>query len=48
MLRIAEFMYLNKKHAALAPKAAKALADMKADGSYQELYDRYLKPFVIP
>ncbi len=48
LLRIAEFMYLNKKHAALAPKAAKALADMKADGSYQKLYDLYLKPFVIP
>jgi len=48
LLRIAEFMYLNKKHAALAPKAAKALADMKADGSYQKLYDLYLRPFVIP
>lgn len=38
------FMYLNKKHAALVPLVAQALADMKTDGSYQKLHDRYLKP----
>jgi polar amino acid transport system substrate-binding protein len=38
------FMFLNKKHAALGQKAAEALAAMKADGTYQELYERYLKP----
>lgn len=37
-------MYLNKKHAALVPKLAQALADMKADGSYQKLFDMTLKP----
>ena len=47
LARFEEFMYLNKKHAALAPRAAKALADMKADGSYKKLYDAYLMPFVI-
>jgi polar amino acid transport system substrate-binding protein len=47
LARFEMFMYLNKKHAALVPKAAKALASMKADGSYQKLYDAYLKPFVI-
>jgi len=44
LARVEMFMYLNKKHAALVPKVAKALADMKADGSYQKLYDQYLKP----
>lgn len=44
LARFEMFMYLNKKHAALVPKVAKALADMKADGSYQKLYDLYLKP----
>jgi polar amino acid transport system substrate-binding protein len=44
LVRFEMFMYLNKKHAALVPKVAKALADMKADGSYQRLYDQYLKP----
>jgi polar amino acid transport system substrate-binding protein len=47
LARFEEFMYLNKKHAALAPRAARALADMKADGSYKKLYDAYLMPFVI-
>ncbi len=42
--RVEMFMYLNKKHAALVPKLAKALADMKADGSYQNIFDRILKP----
>ncbi len=47
LVRYEMFMYLNKKHAALVPKVAKALADMKADGSYQQLYDLYLKPLAI-
>lgn len=45
LARLEMFMYLNKKHAALVPRVAKALADMKADGSFQKLYDLYLKPF---
>jgi polar amino acid transport system substrate-binding protein len=44
LARFEMFMYLHKKHAALVPRAAKALADMKADGSYQKLYAQYLKP----
>jgi len=44
LARFERFMYLNKKHAALVPRVAKALAEMKADGSYQKLYNRYLKP----
>lgn len=44
LARIPMFIYLNKKHAALVPKLAQALADMKADGSYQKLFDLTLKP----
>ena len=44
LARVEMFMYLNKKHAALVPQVAQALADMKADGSYRKLHDRYLKP----
>ena len=45
LARFEMFMYLNKKYAALVPKVAQALADMKKDGTYQNLYDTYLKPF---
>lgn len=38
------YMYLNKSKLPLVPKIAQAIADMKADGTYQALYDRYLKP----
>lgn len=31
------YLYLNKRHAALVPKLAQALRDMKADGSFQRL-----------
>lgn len=31
------FVYLHKKHAALAPRLAKALRQMKADGTYSRL-----------
>jgi len=38
------YMYLNKKHAVLAPKVARALRAMKEDGTYQRLYDQILEP----
>jgi polar amino acid transport system substrate-binding protein len=44
LARFEMFMYLNKRHAALVPKVAQALRDMKADGSYKKIYDAYLKP----
>lgn len=31
------YLYLNKKHEALAPRLAQALKDMKADGTYNRL-----------
>ncbi len=40
------FMYLHKKHAALVPKVAKALAEAKQDGTYQRLHDSVLGPYL--
>ena len=31
------YLYLHRKHAALVPKIASALRDMKADGSHQRI-----------
>jgi polar amino acid transport system substrate-binding protein len=42
LARVEIFTYLNKKHAALVPRLAQALKDMKADGSYQKIYDATL------
>jgi polar amino acid transport system substrate-binding protein len=36
------FIYLNSKHVALASPAAKALADMKRDGSYRRIFEATL------
>lgn len=38
------FIYLNKKHKALVPQLAVALAAMKKDGSYQKLVSKHLTP----
>jgi polar amino acid transport system substrate-binding protein len=37
------FMYLNKRHAAIVPELARALADMKADGTYRKISDAALR-----
>jgi polar amino acid transport system substrate-binding protein len=42
LARVEIFTYLNKKHAALVPRLAQALKDMKADGSYKKIYDATL------
>jgi len=39
------FMYLNKKHVAIVPEVARALAAMKADGTYKKISDASLMPF---
>jgi polar amino acid transport system substrate-binding protein len=39
------FMYLNKKHAAIVPEVARALAAMKADGIYKKISDATLLPY---
>lgn len=36
------YMYIHKNHAHLVPKMTKALRDMKADGTYQTIFDRTL------
>ena len=38
------FMYLHQRHRELVPLVAQALADMKADGSYQRIVDQTLTP----
>lgn len=40
------FIYLNKRHAALAPKLAAALRAIKAEGLYQRLYQAKVRPSV--
>ncbi len=40
------YMYVHKEHAHLAPKLAVALREMKADGTYQEIFDRILTPLL--
>jgi polar amino acid transport system substrate-binding protein len=37
------YMYVHRNHAELAPRLADALKSMKADGSYQDIFDRTLK-----
>lgn len=39
------FLYLNKKHAALAPKLAAEIRNMKQDGSYQRIFDGVLRRY---
>lgn len=45
LVRTKMYMYLHKKHAALVPRVAEALARMKHDGRYQRIFDNTLKPF---
>lgn len=40
------YCYLNRKHAALVPRVAAALAAMKRDGSYQRIFDATLTPLL--
>jgi polar amino acid transport system substrate-binding protein len=46
LVRTKMYIYLHKKHAALVPRVAEALAKMKLDGSYQKIFDATLKPYV--
>lgn len=39
------FLYLNKKHAALVPKLAAEIRNMKQDGSYQRIFDDVLRRY---
>jgi polar amino acid transport system substrate-binding protein len=44
LARTEMFMYLNRKHEALVPRVAQALAIIKKNGSYQRIYDATLTP----
>ncbi len=41
--RVPSYVYLHPKHAALVPRLASALLEMKQDGSYQYLVDQHLQ-----
>lgn len=44
LLSVPMYMYLHKKHAALVPKVAQALARLKQTGRYQRIAAETLKP----
>jgi polar amino acid transport system substrate-binding protein len=44
LLRVPMYMYLHRRHEALVPQLATALADVRRDGTWQRLYDQILKP----
>lgn len=43
LVRTQMYMYLHKKHADLVPRVAQALVKLKANGTYQRIYDNTLK-----
>jgi polar amino acid transport system substrate-binding protein len=45
LVRTKMYMYLHKKHAALVPRVAAALAKLKQNGTYQRIFDSTLKPY---
>jgi polar amino acid transport system substrate-binding protein len=44
LLRVPMFIYLHRQHEALAPRLAKALAEVRADGTWQRLYEQIIRP----
>jgi len=42
-----KFLYLHKKHLKIVPQVSEALRTMKADGSYQRIYQKILAPLLI-
>lgn len=44
LVRTKMYIYLNKKHAALVPQVAGALARLKQNGTYQRIFDSTMKP----
>lgn len=46
LVRTKMYMYLHKKHAALVPRVAQALAKLKQNGTYQRIQDETLKPLL--
>ncbi|MDZ7653651.1 MAG: transporter substrate-binding domain-containing protein [Burkholderiaceae bacterium] len=44
LLRQPMYIYLHRRHEALAPKLAAAIAELRRDGTWQRLYDQILAP----
>lgn len=42
------YTYLHKKHKHLVPELVAAIQSMKADGTFQSIFDRLLKPYLSP
>jgi len=42
------YTYLHKKHKKLIPGLTAAIREMKADGTFQAMFDRLLKPYLPP
>lgn len=40
------YLYLNDRHASLAPKLSGALKDLKSDGTYDRLYQEMIMPYL--
>ena len=48
LVRTPMYMYLHRKHAALVPRVAEALARLKRNGTYGRIHDATLKPLTRP
>lgn len=46
LARMPMYMYLHKKHAALVPRVAQALARLKQNGAYERIHASTLKPMM--
>lgn len=44
LLRVPMFIYLHRRHEALVAPLARALAEVRRDGTWQRLYDQIIKP----
>jgi polar amino acid transport system substrate-binding protein len=44
LLRVPMFIYLHRKHESLAPRLAKALAEVRRDGTWQRLHEEIIRP----
>ncbi|BBO67814.1 hypothetical protein DSCA_17440 [Desulfosarcina alkanivorans] len=40
------FLYLHKKHSRLIPQLAAVMAEMKADGTYEGIYNKTIRPLI--
>lgn len=48
LVRVPMYLYLHRRHEALVPRLAAALAEVQRDGTYQRLHDSILKPLEPP